>query len=97
MPEEIYKYKVAPSSAFKKDLKVLSASEREETKEVVKKLARGETLEEKYHDHQLLGKLKKFRDCHVRPDLVLVYRIVEDDILELYLYRIGTHSKLYKK
>ncbi|MBR5096656.1 MAG: type II toxin-antitoxin system YafQ family toxin [Treponema sp.] len=91
-----YKYKLAKSSAFKKDLKSLSADEREETKEVIRKLAMGETLDEKYHDHQLLGKLKDFRDCHIRPDLVLIYRIY-DEVLELYVYRIGSHSKLYKK
>lgn len=95
MAEE-YKYKIAQSSAFKKDLKSLSEDEKNETKEVIRKLAKGEQLEEKYHDHQLFGKLKDFRDCHIRPDLVLIYRIREN-ILELYVYRIGTHSKLYKK
>ena len=95
MSEE-YKYKLAQSSAFKKDLKSLSGDEKNETREIIRKLAKGEQLEEKYHDHQLLGKLKDFRDCHIRPDLVLIYRIKEN-ILELYLYRIGTHSKLYKK
>lgn len=77
-------------------MKSLSPDEREETKEVIRKLAKGETLDEKYKDHQLLGKLKDFRDCHIRPDLVLIYRI-KDEILELYVYRIGSHSKLYKK
>lgn len=96
MEGEKYKYKLAQSSAFKKDMKSLSAEEREETKEVIRKLAKGETLDEKYHDHQLLGKLKDFRDCHIRPDLVLIYRIKEN-VLELYVYRIGSHSKLYKK
>ncbi len=96
MAEEEYKYKLAKSSAFKKDMKSLSPDEREETKEVIRKLAKGETLDEKYKDHQLLGKLKDFRDCHIRPDLVLIYRIKEN-ILELYVYRIGSHSKLYKK
>ena len=96
MAEEQYKYKLAKSSSFKKDMKSLSDDEREETKEVIRKLAKGEPLDEKYHDHQLLGKLKDFRDCHIRPDLVLIYRIKED-ILELYVYRVGSHSKLYKK
>ncbi len=91
-----YKYQLAYSSAFKKDMKVLSAEEKEETKTVIKKLAKGETLEEKYHDHQLFGKLKDFRDCHIRPDLVLIYKI-KDNVLELYIYRIGSHAKLYKK
>lgn len=77
-------------------MKALKDDEKEETKEVIRKLAKGETLDEKYHDHQLLGKLKDFRDCHIRPDLVLIYRIKEN-ILELYVYRIGSHSKLYKK
>lgn len=96
MEEGKYKYKLAQSSAFKKDMKSLSVDEREETKAVIRKLAKGEPLDEKYHDHQLLGKLKDFRDCHIRPDLVLIYRIKEN-ILELYVYRIGSHSKLYKK
>lgn len=91
-----YKYQLAYSSVFKKDMKVLSAEEKEETKTVIKKLAKGETLEEKYHDHQLFGKLKDFRDCHIRPDLVLIYKI-KDNVLELYIYRIGSHAKLYKK
>ena len=95
--EEKTKYQIAYSSAFKKDMKSLSAEEKEETKAVIKKLANGETLDEKYHDHQLIGKLKDFRDCHIRPDLVLIYKITDDKILELYVYRIGSHSKLYKK
>lgn len=90
------RYKIAMSSAFKKDMKALSADEREESKEIIRKLAAGEVLDEKYHDHQLLGKLKDFRDCHIRPDLVLIYRIREC-VLELYAYRIGSHSKLYGK
>lgn len=36
-------------------------------------------LPEKYEDHQLVGNLKGFRDCHVKNDLVLSYRISEDD------------------
>ena len=63
---------------------------------MILKLARGEKLDEKYRDHQLSGKIKAFRDCHVRPDLVLIYKI-SSGVLELYLYRIGSHSKLYKQ
>lgn len=43
-------------------------------------------------DHPLKGALKGFRDCHVRGDLVLIYRIVEDHYLRCE--RIGTHSRL---
>lgn len=94
--EERIKYKLVPSSSFKRDMKSLSEEERQETHEVIQRLAHGEELDEKYRDHQLRGKLKSFRDCHVRPDLVLIYRI-NGDALELYLYRIGSHSKLYKR
>lgn len=90
------KYKLVPSASFKRDMKSLSEEERQETREVIQRLVRGEELDEKYRDHQLRGKLKSFRDCHVRPDLVLIYRI-NGDALELYLYRIGSHSKLYKR
>lgn len=92
--EEI-KYRIVPSSNFKRDIKSLTEAERQETREVIQKLAQGKKLEEKYRDHPLKGKLKAFRDCHVRPDLVLIYKI-SGDVLELYLYRIGSHSKLYK-
>jgi mRNA interferase YafQ len=93
---EEYKYKVVYASQFKRDFKTLNSTEQSETEEIIKRLARGETLDEKYHDHQLQGKLKEFRDCHVRPDLVLVYSI-DNGVLELYAYRIGSHSKLYGK
>jgi len=42
----------------------------------------------------LTGKLKGYRDCHVKPDLVLIYKI-EDDILLLSAYRISSHSNLF--
>ena len=88
------KYKLVPSASFRRDMKSLSDAERQDTREIIQRLARGEELDEKYRDHQLRGKLKSFRDCHIRPDLVLIYRI-NGDALELYLYRIGSHSKLY--
>ena len=52
-----------------------------------------ETLEEKYKDHALTGNWKDHRDCHIKPDLVLIYRIEEDDNI-LRLTRLGSHSEL---
>ena len=49
-------------------------------------------LSEKHRDHPLSGKWKDFRDCHVRPDLVLIYRKPDDTTLELV--RLGSHSEL---
>ncbi len=45
-----------------------------------------------YHDHALTGEWKDYRDCHVRPDLVLIYR--NPDAEHLDLVRLGSHSEL---
>lgn len=60
---------------------------------VIKKLSKGEKLEAKYRDHRLFGPWKKHRECHIRPDWLLIYRI-ENDIL--CLERTGSHSELFK-
>ena len=52
--------------------------------DVVMKLANQEKLEDKYHDHALSGEYKDFRECHVKPDWLLVYAI-DDEELELFL------------
>ena len=59
---------------------------------VIAKLRREESLDSKYVDHALTGEWLGFRDCHIKPDLVLVYRI---DRSILQLARIGTHSELF--
>ena len=61
---------------------------------VVDILSRGEILPEKYKNHPLKGKLKGFYDCHVLPDLVLVYKIERKKLI-LLLFDIGTHSNLF--
>ena len=60
--------------------------------EVMYKLLNDEELEEKYRDHNLKGKFDGYRECHIKPDLLLVYRI-KDDTLELV--DIGSHSDLF--
>lgn len=90
--------KIVISNAFKKDLKL--AKKRnckiEKLHEIVDKLARDETLEEKYHDHKLTGNYSEYRECHITSDWLLIYR-KEDDELQLYLFRNGTHSDLFSK
>ena len=61
---------------------------------VVTKLANQETLDEKYHDHALSGDYSDFRECHIKSDWLLVYSI-DDEELELFLFRTGTHSDLF--
>ena len=71
------KYKLQPTAKFKKDVNVLKKRGYNLSllEEVVKKLANGETLPEKYHDHQLKGNRKGFRDCHILSDWILIYKI----------------------
>lgn len=84
------------STKFKKDFKL--AQKRglplQELKTVIQKLAAGETLEQKHRDHALTGNYAMFRECHIRPNWLLIYRI-NDDELELLAHRTGTHSDLF--
>ncbi len=60
--------------------------------EVIHCLLNDENLPLKYKDHALSGNLKGFRDCHIKPDLVLIYEKQGDDLI---LHRLGTHSELF--
>ena len=88
--------KIVASNRFKKDL--AQAAKRgfdlNLLGNVVTMLANGETLDPKYKDHPLIGDYEDFRECHVKPDWLLIYRI-DDEELELYLFRTGTHSDLF--
>jgi len=60
--------------------------------EAVNLLAADAPLPQRYVDHALVGEWKDHRDCHIRPDLVLIYRKPDADSLELV--RLGSHSEL---
>ena len=55
-------------------------------------LVTDQALPEKFRDHPLGGNWKDHRDCHVRPDLVLIYRKPDPETLELV--RLGSHNEL---
>ena len=59
---------------------------------VTSMLAKDVTLPKKYYDHALIGNWKDHRDCHIYPDLILIYR--KPDSTSLQLIRLGSHSKL---
>lgn len=90
------KYTIEISSKFKKDYKLAKKRGYNMAllQEVVDLLASGETLPEKYRDHSLTGDYNGYRECHVLPDWLLIYRI-ENDLLILGLTRTGTHSDLF--
>ncbi|MEA3331830.1 MAG: type II toxin-antitoxin system YafQ family toxin [Campylobacterota bacterium] len=88
-------YTLFRTSSFKKDYKKLTKPNKLLLKEVIEKLVNAETLEAAYKDHKLVGNYLGCRECHIKPDLLLIYRI-ENDILELALTRVGSHSELFK-
>ena len=88
--------KIVLSNRFKKDLKL--AKKRglnlDILEDIVNKLAMREKLPDKNRDHGLTGDYIVYRECHVAPDWLLVYRVEEDE-LELFLFSTGTHSVLF--
>lgn len=60
--------------------------------EVVERLVQDSPLPVRLRDHALVGDWADHRDCHLRPDLVLIYRLVGSDTL--VLVRLGSHSEL---
>ena len=62
--------------------------------DAVEKLSKGEKLPPSYRDHSLSGQYSNCRECHIKPDWLLVYYI-DDGELILFLLRTGTHSDLF--
>ncbi len=88
--------KIILSNQFRKDLKLAKkrGCKIAELQKVVNTLAGQKVLDKKYRDHALTGEYHDFRECHIEPDWLLIYRI--DGVeLELFLFRTGTHSDLF--
>lgn len=92
------KYKIKYTTQFKKDYRLAKRQNKNPDllMEVVALLAEGKTLPAKYNEHPLIGNWKGFRECHILPDWLLIYKI-EDDILVLTLTRTGSHSDLFQR
>ena len=88
--------RIRQSTRFKRDLKAARKRglDMDLLDAVVDLLTKGVTLPSKYRDHPLVGNYSSFRECHIAPDWLLIYR-VEDGELVLYLFRTGTHSDLF--
>ena len=89
------KYRVKPTSKFQKDLKRAQRRgyDLNLIKAVIRTLAQGDTLDQKYKDHALTGEYVGCRECHITPDWLLIYEIIDEELV-LYLTRTGTHSDL---
>lgn len=88
---------IRETSQFRKSLKkkLLSGNfDKEGLRKVIDTLVRGKKLEAKHRDHSLSGSLALHRECHVKPDLLLIYKI-DDWNLILVLVNLGSHTELF--
>jgi mRNA interferase YafQ len=86
------------STAFKRDYKREANGQHRATlddalKPVLVALATDLPLDARYRDHDLSGDWAGYRECHVKPDLLLIYRKSDSDTLRLA--RLGSHSELF--
>ncbi len=91
-------YQVKFTTAYKKAYKLMKKRGLDISllDEVVDLLRQGKQLEERYRDHRLTGNFAGFRECHIKPDWLLIY-LIENDILTLTLIDTGSPSDLFKK
>lgn len=86
---------VVVENSFDKDYKreLKSGLDKGALLEVVNKLKAQEPLEPKNKDHKLKGNYKECRECHIKPDMLLIYRVSGEN---LHLIRLGSHSELFR-
>lgn len=88
---------IKQTGQFKRDLKreakgAHRAAVSIDMMEIVEALANDTPIASKYRDHALTGNWADHRDCHIKPDLVLIYRKLDDAVLQLV--RLGSYSEL---
>ena len=88
--------KLEYSATFRKDYKRLKKRKYDLTAlhDAIELLSWGHPLPASYHDHPLVGDYIGCRECHIAPDWLLVYEVIEDKLI-LYLTRTGTHSDIF--
>ena len=91
--------RIERSSAFRRDFKRITSAPRHRNvprllATVLELLASDRALPARNRDHRLGGSWLDYRECHIKPDLLLIYRKPAD---ALYLARLGSHSELFNK
>lgn len=91
-------YLIKKTKSFDKSFKKLKKSGIkpvvfENLKFIINSLAQGKNLPEIYKDHELNGEFLNYRECHIKSDLLLVYKLEKKDLI---LVGIGSHSYLFK-
>lgn len=91
------KYAVSFAGTFKKSIRTCEKRGFDITllEELIERIANREKLESRYHDHQLIGQRKCYRECHIKPDWLLIYAI-DDQKRLIVLVDTGAHSDLFK-
>lgn len=89
---------IEQATAFKRDYKREAKGQHRATlqsdlKHIFVALVTDQVLDAKYRDHELSGNWSGYRECHIKPDLLLIYRKVNHDVLRLA--RLGSHSELF--
>ena len=91
-------YKVFPSSKFKKDYKIFLHRKKhlEAIQQTVMELSDNghESIPQKKHPHKLIGDYVGCWECHAMPDLLIIWE-QDDDLKEIVLIRVGSHSELF--
>ena len=84
------------SSRFKKDLKRYKNDKKTllELEKVLDILIKEKTLPDKYQNHQLIGEFKDCLECHLKPDVLLIYQVEKEELIILLL-RVGSHSNIF--
>lgn len=91
-------YKIILSVKYRKAVKKLKKSgqfNNNDLRIVISLLASGKKLPIKYQDHKLTGELRGYRECHIKPNLLLIYMIYKEKLL-LILINMGSHSDLFE-
>jgi mRNA interferase YafQ len=85
---------IRQATRFRRDVKRLRRQgfDLAQLEAVIVTLVVPELLDERYRDHALIGNWKGFRECHIQPDWLLIYRIENN---ELQLARTGSHTELF--
>ena len=92
---EAKRYKIDFSKKFRKEYKkAIKQGYAKKVDSIIEKLANNEPLEPKHKDHALKGEYIGYRECHIEPDLLLIYK-KQEDILVLVCFRLGSHSELF--
>ncbi len=90
--------KLVPTTQFKKDYKRAKKRglDMSELQSVLDKLCAEEPLEKRYRDHALMGSYAGFRECHIRPNWLLMYAVDKEQLI-LTASRTGSHADLFSE